>query len=312
MQQASPQQGQPGWYYRLSSFFRQRFGHPIYKIPIDAGFSCPNRDGTVGTGGCSYCYNPSFAPFSNSETFLTVSDQLKRGQKKNSKAEYLAYFQSYTNTYAPIDQLKYLYDEALASPGVIGLSVATRPDCISGEILDLLKSYARSCHLWVEYGLQSAHDSTLKMINRGHSAAVFADAVEKTRGRNIFICAHIILGLPGETRAMMLQTIKFLNHLKVDGVKFHHLQIIRHTRLADDYDLGRVAVYSSLHDYVPILCDCLEMLSPETVIHRLAAQATSPDLLVAPHWPEGAGQIAAAVEEELKMRGTCQGFSQNR
>jgi uncharacterized protein len=304
---SSLQPKKPGWYFRLSSFFREKFGEPVYKIPIDAGFSCPNRDGTTGSGGCSYCYNPSFAPHSGNAARLSISEQVARGKKKNRQAKYLAYFQSYTNTYAPLKQLKALYDEALADSDVIGLSLATRPDCVSEEILDLLEEYAGSCHLWVEYGLQSSHDSTLKSINRGHDCASFSRAVNLTRSRGIYTCAHIILGLPGETAEMMFETIRFLNRLDIDGVKFHHLQVIKQTRLAEEYARGEVRVFKKLQDYIPVLCDCLERLSPGTVIHRLASQVTSADLLIAPHWPESAGQIAALVEQELKKRGTCQG-----
>ena len=300
---------EPGWYYRLSAFFRDRFGSPVYKIPLDAGFSCPNRDGTIGTDGCSYCYNPAFAPFSRScESSVSVARQIERGKKKKNRGQYLAYFQSYTNTYATVGKLEELYDEALADSEVVGLSIATRPDCVSTEILDLLEKYARRCHLWVEYGLQSAHDQTLKRIKRGHNAAAFANAVKLTQGRGIFICAHIILGLPGETPAMILKTIDFLNSLEVDGIKFHHLQVIKYTPLAEEYSQGRVPVYENAENYIPVLCDCLERLSPTIVIHRLASQVTSGDLLIAPHWPESAGQIAAAVQLELKQRGTFQGY----
>jgi radical SAM protein (TIGR01212 family) len=298
---------QPGWYYRLSRFFKLKFGEAVYKIPIDAGFSCPNRDGTVGMGGCSYCYNPSFSPFS-SEKPISLREQLLKGKKKNKKALYLAYFQAYTNTYAPVEELRALYGEALADDEVVGLSIATRPDCISAEILNTLESYAKRCHLWVEYGLQSAHDVTLKQINRGHDAACFARAVEQTKNRGIFICAHIILGLPGESRDMMLQTIDYINRCGVDGVKFHHLQVIKSTALFDQYQNGDFAVYKKAEDFIPTLCDCLEKLDPQIVIHRLASQAASEDLLIAPHWPEGAGQIATMVETELLKRGTHQGF----
>ena len=300
-------QQQPGWFYRLSSFFRRKFGEPVYKIPIDAGFSCPNRDGTIGLDGCSYCYNPSFAPFSRSDTAVSISEQIIRGMKKNKQALYLAYFQSYTNTYGPLDHLKALYDEALSNSEVIGLSIATRPDCISEGILEMLEGYADHCHLWIEYGLQSAHDNTLNRINRGHDSASFAEAVNLTRNRGIYTCAHIILGLPGETPSIMYKTIDFLNRLGVDGVKFHHLQVIRHTTLSGQYMQGEVCVYEKAEDYVPILCNCLEKLSPGIVIHRLASQATSEELLIAPHWSESAGEIASLVEHELKIRGTHQG-----
>jgi len=301
-----------GWYYRLSQYFRQIFGHPVYKIPLDAGFSCPNRDGTIAKTGCSYCYNPSFAPFINAENHssnpLSITEQLQKGMKKRSEAKYLAYFQSYTNTYAPLNQLKELYDEALCDPAVIGLSIATRPDCITEKILELIEEYTQRYHVWIEYGLQSAHDRTLNQINRGHDAASFKRAVKLTRKKNISICAHIILGLPDETASMMLETIAFLNHLGVDGVKFHHLQVIEGTPLAGQYARGELSIYKKEEDYIPILCDCLEHLAPNVVIHRLASQATSRDLLIAPHWTMGAGQIASLVESELKKRGTYQGY----
>ncbi len=310
------QPNQPGWYYRLSSFFRHKFATPVYKIPLDAGFSCPNRDGSTGNSGCIYCYNPSFAPFSkNSDTDSTtasISEQISRGKKKKFQAKHLAYFQSYTNTYAPLEQLKELYDEALDDPEVIGLSIATRPDCVTGKTLDLLEEYARRCHLWVEYGLQSAHDQTLEYINRGHNADSFARAVKQTHRRNIYICAHVILGLPGETPAMMLKTIDFLNKLGIDGVKFHHLQVIKNTPLAGLYAQGEISVYDKEEDYIPILCDCLERLAPHIVIHRLASQATTEELLIAPHWAKGAGQIAATVEKELKTRDSYQGCRLDR
>lgn len=298
---------QPGWFYRLSSFFKRKFGEPVYKISIDAGFSCPNRDGTIGLDGCSYCYNPSFAPFSRSDNPLSISEQIQRGRKKNKQALYLAYFQSYTNTYGPLDHLKALYDEALSHSDVIGLSIATRPDCVSKEILEMLEDYAARCHLWIEYGLQSAHDSTLIKIKRGHSSASFAKAVELTRNRGIYTCAHIILGLPGESTSMIYKTIDFLNNLSIDGVKFHHLQIIKHTALAGQYLRREVGLYEKAEDYIPVICDCLEKLSPGIVIHRLASQAASKELLIAPHWPESAGQIASLVEKELKIRGSYQG-----
>ncbi len=297
---------EPGWYYRLGAYFKEQFGQPVFKIPLDAGFSCPNRDGTIGIGGCSYCYNPSFSPYNREDQPPALSEQLQKGKKKKP-ALYLAYFQSYTNTYAPMHKLKELYDEALTVPEVIGLSIATRPDCLSPAILDLLEDYAGRCHLWVEFGLQSAHDKTLKRINRGHSTADFVKAVKLTRARSIRVCAHIILGLPGETPASFTETIDLINGSGIEGIKFHHLQVIHGTPLAEEHKKGDAPVFDSLAHYLPHLCDCLELLNPSTVVHRLASQATSVDLLVAPHWPESAGQIAAAVSGELKKRGTHQG-----
>lgn len=302
-----PGSGNRGWYYRLSSFFRHKFGAPVYKIPLHAGFSCPNRDGTIGRGGCTYCYNPSFSPFSAAEVPPTIDEQIRRGKKKKKMARYLAYFQAYTNTYAPVPELKKAYDLALADPEVIGLSVATRPDCVSEEIIDLLANYARHKHVWIEYGLQSSHNQTLKTINRGHDKAAFTAAVELSRDRGIYLCAHIILSLPGETKPMMLETIDYLNSLKLDGIKFHHLQVIVNTPLAAQYREGLVEVYEEPSAYISILCDCLEHLSPQTVVHRLAGQAITEKLLIAPHWKESSGQIAALTEAELINRQTYQG-----
>lgn len=306
------QSNQPGWYHRLSNFFKSKFGEPVYKIPLDAGFFCPNLDGKIGTEGCSYCYNPSFAPMAGINKAqgnpYPITEQLNKGLKKKKEAKYLAYFQAYSNTYAPVAELKAVYDEALQHPAVVGLSIATRPDCLTEEILKLLTGYGQNHHLWVEYGLQSSHDRTLEIINRGHDVAVFSRAVNKTRGRGIYICAHIILGLPGETREMMLETISYLNHLGVDGVKFHHLQVIQNTALAKRYFEQQFPVFDDEDQYINILCDCLERLAPHIVVHRLASQVNSSELLIAPRWSKGPGEIAARVEAELRNRGTYQGY----
>lgn len=298
---------EPGWYFRLSQFFRERLGRPVYKIPLNAGFSCPNRDAATGKEGCIYCYNPSFSPCAANQA-LSVTEQLARGKRGKSAGKlYLAYFQSYSNTYGPLEKLKALYDEALSDPEIAGLSIATRPDCISEEVLLLLQGYARSRHIWLEYGLQSAHNSTLKRIKRGHSFEQFLKAVEMTRGREIFICAHVILGLPGETREMMLQTIDSLNRCAINGIKFHHLQVISGTPLAEQFYRGRVSVFDTASSYIPLLCDCLERLSPAVTVHRLAARVADCSLLLAPCWPESPTQIAAAVHRELQDRRSFQG-----
>lgn len=299
----------PGWYYRLSSFFKEQFGGLVYKIPLDAGFSCPNRDGTIGEGGCIYCYNPAFSPAADSREILSIREQIQKGGKRKTKGtrRYIAYFQAYTSTYGPAEKLKALYDEALTDPEVVGLSVSTRPDCVPDSVLDLLQEYARRTHVWVEYGLQSAHYTTLERIHRGHTFEQFQEAVERTQGRGIRICAHVILGLPGETEAMILDTMERLNECAVDGVKFHQLQIIEGTPLAEQYRAGEVTILKTATEYIPLLCDCLEALNPAITIHRLAARVTAPELLLAPRWSESATQIAAAVEAELRKRGTWQG-----
>lgn len=298
---------EPRW-YPFSRFLRERFGRPVYKIPLDAGFTCPNRDGRIGRGGCTFCYNPSFAPAAGSG--LTIYEQIARGKaalrRRTPRAGFLAYFQSHTNTYAPTTALRALFDAALADPDVVGLAVATRPDCVPDPVLDLLEGYARERHVWLELGLQSIRDRTLQLINRGHSAADFIDAVRRTRGRNIFVSAHVILGLPGEDREDFLATARALTDLGLDGVKIHHLQVIRRTPLAAAYARGEVRVLT-LAEYIPLVCDFLEHLDPRMTIHRLFGEVLYGDLLIAPHWEKDKAAVLAAINAELARRGTRQG-----
>jgi radical SAM protein (TIGR01212 family) len=300
-----------GWYYRLSEFFRKRFGRRIYKIPVHAAFTCPNRDGTIGSGGCTFCYNPSFS-LAVAQEGISVREQVEqaRAQKKKKypKARFLVYFQSYTNTYGEVEHLRNLYDQALAAAeDIVGLAIATRPDCVNREILDILEGYAKRYHLWLEYGLQSAHNATLDRINRGHDCETFIKAVQETKGRGIFISAHIILGLPGERREQMRQTVELLNRLAVDGVKFHHLQVVKNTPLANDYLRGQVQTLT-LDEYIPLICDLLEHLSPRIVVHRLVGETLDHDLLLAPHWEKQKSLIIQDIESELKRRKSYQGF----
>lgn len=297
-----------GRYFRLAEFFRLRFGQRVYKIPLDAGFYCPNRDGTKGLGGCTFCFVPSFSPqHCRRDGLGDLHTQIRRGKKRDGKALYIAYFQAYTNTYAPLEKLRLLYDQALADEEVIGLSIATRPDCLNPAIVELLCGYARKYHVWLELGLQSAHDSTLARINRGHNRATFDDAMAMLKGREVHTCVHLILGLPGEDRNMMFQTLVYLNSLQPHGVKFHHLQVMQNTPLSREYAAGEVSLFERFSDYLPLVCDCLEHLDPDIVVQRLAGQAASQSLLIAPRWPESSGEIAAAVEKELQRRDTRQG-----
>jgi len=342
-------------YYSFSQFLKERFGCKVYKLPIDAGFTCPNRDGKIGYGGCTYCYNPSFSPpilispltsilspkgrgnnedrksfsssphkkpkvlpgtisllgFSNGAEKRGVYEQIKHRKaliKRKNKVKFLAYFQPYTNTYAKKEVLKKLYDEALGDEDVIGLCIGTRPDCVPDEVLDLIESYARDYHIWIEYGLQSIHDKTLLRINRGHNFAQFEDAVKRTQNRDIFICVHIILGLPGETRKDMLQTAKVLAKMKVDGIKIHHLQVIRGTPLAEDFEKGKFRVLS-FEEYVPLICDVLELLPPSITIQRLVGEVLQDEILIAPRWNLGKHKILSAIEQELTRRNSFQGLN---
>lgn len=317
----------PGWYYRLSAFFKEKFNEKIYKIPLDAGFSCPNRDGTLSTKGCIFCYNPSFSPGAllreKAGAGLSIREQILRFQFRHEKApvdtvpgtppgdftprrKYLAYFQSYSNTYAPVARLKELYEEALQVPGIVGLSIATRPDCLSPEVLELLAGYARRFHLWLELGLQSAHDATLRLINRGHSYAQFREAVLNSRSRGIYLCVHVINGLPGEGLEQMLETIRRINSLPLDGIKFHQLQVFRNTPLEGLYRQNRFSVLTR-QEYLEILCSQLEILRPDIVVHRLLAEATGDDVLLAPHWRSPRALFSQLVEKELINRGSYQG-----
>jgi radical SAM protein (TIGR01212 family) len=316
-----------GWYYRLSSFFKEKFNEKVYKIPLDAGLSCPNRDGTISTGGCLFCYNPSFSPGAllreKTGAELSLREQIRRFQFKKEKPggeslpelipedfvprrKYLAYFQSYSNTYAPVARLKELYEEALNTPGIVGLSIATRPDCLAPGVLELLSGYARRFHLWLELGLQSAHDQTLELINRGHSYRQFAEAVLESSSRGIYLCAHIINGLPGEGRKEMLETVHRINSLPLHGIKFHQLQIFRGTPLEALYQEEKIEVLS-LQEYLQVLCSQLEVLRPDIVVHRLLAESTYDAFLLAPRWPLSRAAFSRLVEEELKKRNSYQG-----
>lgn len=295
-------------YRDLNTYFREMFGHRVHKITIDAGLTCPNRDGTLSTGGCIYCN----AKGSGTGAFgagKSVREQLESAKGKvvrRFKAKkFIAYFQSFTNTYAPIGTLRALYDEALAVPDVAGLAIGTRPDCISPEIIDLLAGYTDEKLIWIEYGLQSAHDVTLNLINRGHDAASFSRAVTATQDRGINICAHVILGLPGETRGQMMATARFLADLGIQGAKLHLLYVIRGTRLEALYKAGD---YRCLEqpEYVELVCEFLERLPADMVIQRLTGDP-HPHELVAPAWSLEKKKTLDMIKALLEERDTWQG-----
>jgi radical SAM protein (TIGR01212 family) len=295
-------------YYPLSQFLRGFFGCRVDKIPLDAGFTCPNRDGTISRRGCIYCWNPSFSPVAGG-FHGSVAEQVRVGKqavRRNGEKKYLAYFQAFTNTYAPVDKLREIYDQAVADPEVVGMCVATRPDCVPDQVLDLLEEYAGNRHVWLELGLQSSHDRTLCLINRGHRRSHFEDAVARCQGRGIYICAHVILGLPAESHQEMLDTADFLSAQPINGVKIHHLQVIEQTPLADRYRRGRLSTLS-FEEYLPLVCDFLEHLRPDLTIHRLIGESLESDYLLAPRWHRNKTEVLEAIENELNGRGTCQG-----
>ncbi|KJS33470.1 MAG: hypothetical protein VR64_01420 [Desulfatitalea sp. BRH_c12] len=295
-------------YSDLNSYFRQRFGERVHKLTVDAGFTCPNRDGTLGHGGCIYCNAKGSGTGAHSRG-LSITRQLEESKQavaRRFKAKkFIAYFQSFSNTYAPVEHLRDLYDEALAVPDVVGLAIGTRPDCIDESVLDLLGAYAREHMIWVEYGLQSAHDATLARINRGHDAAAFKRAVHATAGRAIQICAHIILGLPGETADHMRATADFLADLPIDGVKLHLLYVVRGTLMEALYRTGSYHCLMQ-NEYADLVCDVLERLPGHVVIQRLTGDPHR-DELIAPHWALDKRGTLDVIHRKLVERDTRQG-----
>lgn len=295
-------------YYDLNTYFRSLFGCRVHKITLDAGFSCPNRDGFLATGGCIYC-NAKGSGTGAHARGISVTDQLLAGKQALSrryKAEkFIAYFQAYTNTYAPVDHLKRLYDEALAVPDVAGLSIGTRPDCVNDAVLDLLASYARQTLVWLEIGVQSASDKTLAIINRGHDTACTTRAVRAARSRGIPVCGHIILGLPGETRNDMLATARYIAGLGMEGVKLHVLYVVRGTVLEAMLKKGDYRCLEQ-QEYVDLVCDVLEVLPPDMVIQRLTGDPHESEL-AAPAWTLDKSGTLLAIHDTLERRDSRQG-----
>jgi radical SAM protein (TIGR01212 family) len=295
-------------YYPFSRFLHEKFGSRVFRVTVDAGFTCPNVDGSVAVGGCVYCDNRSFSP--NRRLPRTpVREQVRRGvtilQKRYRAEKFLAYFQAATNTYAPVDKLGRLYDEALDHPQIVGLAVGTRPDCVPDPVLDLLQGYARGRYVLLELGLQTIHDRSMDWMNRGHHLDAFLDAVQRCQGRGLDLCAHVILGLPGETHEDMLATADALASLPVNAVKIHNLHVVRNTPMEEMYRHGTVRMME-LVEYVEIVCDFLERLPATMVIHRLSGDAP-PDYLVAPEWCANKPELLRDIEAELRRRKSWQG-----
>jgi uncharacterized protein len=295
-------------YYALSRFLKERFGDKVYRVTIDGGFTCPNVDGTVAVGGCVYCDNRSFSP-NRRLPRTTIREQVQRGvqilEKRYGARQFIAYFQAATNTYAPVPKLRRLYDEALDHPQIVGLAIGTRPDCVPDPVLELLQDYARDRYVSLELGLQSMHDASLDWMNRGHHYDVFVDAVQRCQGRGLFLCAHVILGLPGESREDMLATAEALAALPVDAVKIHNLHVVKDTPLETMYQAGTVRV-QELDEYVNVVCDFLERLPSGVIIDRLSGDAP-PDYLVAPLWCLDKPGLLRAIQVELQRRDSWQG-----
>jgi len=296
-------------YHDLKSFWLNLFGCRVYKLQIDAGFTCPNRDGKLSRGGCIYCDGRG-SRLRQAGPLPSVSEQVRRGReyyrRNRSAGKFIAYFQTFTNTYASIGRLKELYNEALAEEDVIGIAVGTRPDCLPDDVIGLFQEYASDRHVWIELGLQSMHDKTLLSINRGHTVQAFLDTVERISKKGINICVHIIVGLPGESRDDIIKTAGTLAGLPVQGIKIHSLLALKGTVLGDLYEKGEISMMSR-EDYATTVCDILEVLPQEMVIQRLTADGYS-DIFLGPEWARNKMAVLNAIDRELERRETYQGF----
>lgn len=297
-------------YNSFSDYLWNKYNCRVLKIPINADLSCPNRDGTIAGSGCIFCSEDGSATPGMSGT-MSIPDQIERARGNFKRADastrYIAYFQAYTNTYAPLPRLKELYDLAVGQRDIIGLMIGTRPDCLPDEVLDMVSSYARpGFELWLEIGMQTCHDKSLALLRRGHSHGETAGAVMRAAARRIPVCVHLILGIPGETWGDMMETARTLRGLPVSGVKFHHLHVIRGTGLEEWYRDGRMKPLSQ-NEYVSLLCDFIERIPPGVLIHRLMGDREE-TTLVAPRWGLFKGTVHKAIENEFQRRGTCQGF----
>ena len=288
-------------YQTLSQYYRSRFGCKVYKLAIDGGFTCPNRDGTAGLGGCAFCAGDGSGAFAERQC-ETVAEQLesakKRVQNKIKNGKYIAYFQSFTNTYAPVERLKKLYLEAIEPDDIVGLSTGTRPDCLQPETVDLLAEINQIKPVWVELGLQTIHDQTARSFNRGYTTDVYYDAVKRLKAAGIEVVTHMILGLPGENTDMMLQTTQAVIAAGTDGVKFQLLHVLKGTRFEEDYKNGLFECLT-LEQYADILKSCLSLVPDNVVVHRITGDGAKKDL-VAPLWSADKKYVLNYLNEYLR------------
>jgi uncharacterized protein len=296
-------------YYRaFSEELKQIFGCKVQRISVDAGFTCPNRDGSLDSAGCLFCGGKGSGSF-GIKPMLSVAEQLEDGKevmlRKYRARKFIAYFQAYSNTYAPLDRLCQVYSEALAVNDVVGLIIATRPDCLSDDILDYLMELHNRSYLWLEIGVQSIHNKSLEFLKRGHDYACTIDAIRRAKQRGLRVCAHIILGIPGETTEEMLASAEELNRLGVDGVKLHLLHVMKGTELEQLYHQGGISLLDR-DSYAGLVCDYLERLKPDITVHRLTGDGGH-DNLVAPLWSLKKFEVLNLIDSVLKERGSCQG-----
>ncbi|RSK28246.1 TIGR01212 family radical SAM protein [Bacillus sp. HMF5848] len=292
------------WNYHL----RQTFGEKIFKVALDGGFDCPNRDGTVAHGGCTFCSAAGSGDFAGNraDDLHTQFNEIKEKMHHKWKdGKYIAYFQAYTNTHAPVEVLKEKFETALGFDGVIGLSIATRPDCLPDDVVEYLADLNKRTYLWVELGLQTIHQQTADLVNRAHDLQTYVEGVEKLRKHNIRICSHIINGLPNETRDMMMETAEFVSKLDVQGIKIHSLHLLKGTPMVKQYEKGLVE-FMSMEEYVNLTCDQLEIMPPEMIVHRVMGDGPI-DLMVGPMWSVNKWEVLNSIDHELKRRDSHQG-----
>lgn len=295
-------------YHSLDYMLRERFHEKIYKVTLNGGMTCPNRDSTLGNRGCIFCSSGGSGDFAASSE-LSITDQIEQQKAmltgKRPIQKYIAYFQAYTNTYGSPAYLRSIFTEAIRHPDIVALSIGTRPDCLGEEVLELLDELNRQKPVWIELGLQTIHERTARYIRRGYPLACFEEAVRNLRSRKIEVIVHTILGLPQETPEQILQTMDYLNHMDIQGIKLQLLHVLRGTDLAEDYEKGLFSVYTQ-EEYLNLLISCLEHLSPEIVIHRLTGDGPK-ELLIAPLWASRKREVLNHLHHQMKVRNTWQG-----
>ncbi|MBN1057015.1 MULTISPECIES: TIGR01212 family radical SAM protein [Clostridium] len=295
-------------YHSLNYFLREKFGEKVFKISLDGGFSCPNRDGKVSKGGCVFCSARGSGDYAGSRNF-SITNQFNNVKtmmaNKWKSGKYIAYFQAYTNTYAPVDELRQKYEEAINQEGVVALSIATRPDCLEDDVLDLIEELSKKLYVWVELGLQTINDDVAKKINRGYDLKVFDDAMTRLKERNIDVVVHSILGLPGESQDDMLKTIDYIAHSGAQGIKLHLLHLMKDTKMVELYESGELQ-FLSQEDYIKLICKAVSMLPKEMVVHRLTGDAPR-DLLIGPMWSLKKWEVLNAIDKTLEDNDIYQG-----
>jgi len=295
-------------YHSLNFFLREKFKEKVYKISLDAGFSCPNRDGRVSSGGCIFCSERGSGDYAgdSSHSIHEQFENIKRMMEKKWKGgKYIAYFQAYTNTYAPVEVLRERYYEAVNEEGVVALAIATRPDCLGDDVLDLLDELSKKVYVWVELGLQTSNEETAKRINRGYALGVFEDALKRLRGRGIDTVVHVIFGLPGETTGDMLETVRYLAGKNIQGIKLHLLHLMKNTPMVKLYERGDLR-FMDEDEYVELICKAISILPPDVVIHRLTGDAPR-DLLIGPMWSLKKWEILNSIDSLMKDNDLYQG-----